>query len=160
MSHSMGHKDIRVSYHCGGNQTPRTRGPHRCPDLLLTRNSCTLLLSCVDLPSKDPTEREEVERDDIPGNTRGSFATAPCTVFFSGTLGKAARYFISDLGFVFAFGFELGVGLENFIVTFLTGTERPRECEEDEDEDDADEAGEGMVLGKNSILGSKVGIKL
>ena len=88
-------------------------------------------------------KEKEVERDDIPGNTRGIFVTAPCTVFFSGTLGRPARDFSSDLAFDLAFGFELGLALDDFTVTFLI-----RECEDDEDDDDADEAGEGMVLGK------------
>ena len=64
---------------------------------------------------------------------------APCAVFFSDTLGKAARVFSSDL--VLGFGLDL-------TVTFITSTERLLECEEDEDEEDADEAGEGMMLGK------------
>ena len=126
-----------------GIEPPECEIPIVVPTFTLLEDFVPLLLSCVDLSSRDPTEREEVEREAIPGNNRGTFVTAPWTVFLSGILGNAARYFSSDLAFDLAFGFELGLGLDNFTVTFLI-----RECEDDEDDDDADEAGEGMVLGK------------
>ena len=125
-----------------GIEPPECEIPAVVPTFTLLENFVPLLPSCVDLPSRDPTEREEEEREAIPGNTRGTFVTAPGTVFLSGILGKAARDFSSDLAFGLTFGFELGLGLDDFTVTFLM-----RECEDDEDDDEEDEDEEGMTLG-------------
>ena len=57
----------------------------------------------ADFTPTDPTEREDVERDDMPGNTRGNFAMAPCAFFLRGTLGRVAKVFFSD--------WDLGFGL-------------------------------------------------
>jgi len=87
----------------------------------------------ADCPPTDPTEREDVERDDLPGNTRGTFAIAPCAVFLSGTLGREARVVFADWGL----GFGLVDALTDLEVTFFTDLERSLEFEEEEE--DADE---------------------
>jgi len=110
------------------------------------------VLPLLSLTPTDLTEQEDVDRDDIPGNTRVIFAISPCFFFSRGILVRVAKAFFSDRDFGFGLTVvftDLGVIFLIDLAMLLLGSvgkiERTFELDEEEDEDDADEVGKGMM---------------